>query len=122
MDDRVASVACAFRVAQHPDGPSGPAIVATIETRGSSSASQSTAGPTTAQETAKHRTFNSSGQYADHAAYQLLRQHREVRHQIYLVQYFQFAKHARPFKVDRSYSTIVASRGAPRARLRSAFF
>lgn len=87
MDDRIASVACSFRVAQYLDGPSGPAVVTAIEIGGSPSASQSITSLATAEETTEYCTFNSSGQYVDYAAHQLLHKHRKVRRQIHLVQY-----------------------------------
>lgn len=82
MDDRIASFARSFRIAQCPHGPSGQAAVATIETRSSAFASQSTASPATAQKTIKYRPSDSSGQYVGRAADQLFHEHGKVRRHI----------------------------------------
>jgi len=78
MDDRIASIACSLRVAQHANSSSGQITIATIETRGSPLATQPITSPTAAQKTVEYRSFNSARQHVDHATDQLFRQHRKV--------------------------------------------
>lgn len=67
MDNWIASVTRSFRIAQCIDGSTGQIAVTAIETGSSSFASQSITSLTAAPKTIEHCSFDSSGQYVNHA-------------------------------------------------------